>query len=270
MRPKRYLTQLAVATAVAAGFVLALQGVVLAAVVSYSPGTTGNDISYPNCGASFPAGSTFGIVGVTGGRAFSKNSCLGSEFTTASGISDATALPALYMNLNAPVGPTARQGLTGPAGSCSRKDKACIAYNYGYNAAEAAHNYAQTASASSGSWWLDIETANSWSAQPSLNQDTISGAVYFFYSESLAIGFYSTPSQWAAITGSSTWSPSYPPPSSPTSTSTPTSTPYPVWEAGASQSNPEAICKGGGFAGASPELVQYWSSTTNLDTDYAC
>ena len=254
MRPKRYLTQLAVATAVAAGLALALQGVVLAAV-TYSSGTVGNDISYPNCPNNFPTGSSFGIVGVTGGRAFTTNSCLRQEFAWASGLNGGSNPgAALYMNLNAPVGPTARDGLTGPLGSCSHKDKACIAYNYGYNAASAAYKYAVKEGATSSSWWLDIETSNSWSPKPYLNKKTISGAVDFFSQKKLAIGFYSTPSQWASITGSSIWHPSGS---------------YPIWQAGASsKKSAESICSGVGFAGASPELVQYVSD--NFDTDYAC
>lgn len=38
---------------------------------------TGNDISYPQCGSSFPASSAFGIVGVTGGLANDLNPCFG-------------------------------------------------------------------------------------------------------------------------------------------------------------------------------------------------
>ncbi len=38
---------------------------------------TGNDISYPQCGGSFPSGQAFGIVGVNGGLANNLNPCLG-------------------------------------------------------------------------------------------------------------------------------------------------------------------------------------------------
>ena len=269
MRPKRYLTQLAVATTVAAGLALALQGVVLAAV-NYSSGTTGNDISYPNCGGPFPTDS-FGIVGVTGGRAFTQNSCLSQEFAWASGLNGGSNPgAALYMNLNAPVGSTAREGLTGPyntSGTCSHKDKACIAYNYGYNAAEAAYTYATDLSpaVTSSSWWLDIETSNSWSSNTSLNQYTISGAVAFFATFSstnpIAIGLYSTPYQWTQITGQrGSWHPTVSPYTS-----------YPIWQAGASsESNANTICGNStaGFAGYRPELVQYVASS--VDYDYAC
>ena len=40
--------------------------------------TTGNDISWPQCGGSFPAGQAFGIVGVNDGLANNENPCLGT------------------------------------------------------------------------------------------------------------------------------------------------------------------------------------------------
>lgn len=42
-----------------------------------SSSLAGNDISYPQCGGSFPAGPAFGIVGVTGGLANNLNPCFG-------------------------------------------------------------------------------------------------------------------------------------------------------------------------------------------------
>ena len=42
---------------------------------------TGNDISYPQCGGSFPVGSAFGIVGLTGGLADDLNPCFGPSTT---------------------------------------------------------------------------------------------------------------------------------------------------------------------------------------------
>src|SRR5206468_11229313 len=98
-----------------------------------------------------------GVVAVTGGRAFYHNSCLQSEFAAAAALGG----PTVYMNLNAAAGTTAYQGLSGPKGNCSKKDKACIAYNYGYNAAADAFVYARSQGASSSMWWLDIEIANS-------------------------------------------------------------------------------------------------------------
>jgi hypothetical protein len=42
-----------------------------------SSASTGNDVSYPQCGGSLPAAPAFGIVGVTGGLANDLNPCFG-------------------------------------------------------------------------------------------------------------------------------------------------------------------------------------------------
>jgi hypothetical protein len=53
----------------------------------YQGGTTGNDISYPQCStSSYPSTAAFGIVGVTGGRAFTHNSCFSSEYAWAAAL----------------------------------------------------------------------------------------------------------------------------------------------------------------------------------------
>ena len=42
-----------------------------------TPTPTGNDVSYPQCGGSFPSGQAFGIVGLNDGLANNLNPCLG-------------------------------------------------------------------------------------------------------------------------------------------------------------------------------------------------
>lgn len=140
----------------------------------------------------------FGIVGVTGGRAFSQNACLPAEFQWAKGASIA---PSLYMNLNTAIGTTADKGATGPAGNCKRGDKSCWNYNYGWNAAQAAFTYAAGQGAAAQVWWLDIETANSWAVQTALNRRTIQGAMDALTGHRVQVGIYSNPHAWSAITG---------------------------------------------------------------------
>ena len=68
---------------------------------SKTPPTTGNDISYPQCGTAFPSGQAFGIVGVNGGLANRLNPWLGeynggpatSELYWAWGSSGSSKLP---------------------------------------------------------------------------------------------------------------------------------------------------------------------------------
>ena len=106
----------------------------------YVSGTRGNDISFPQCHISkYPQDARFAIVGVAGGRAFTPNPCLAKQFTWASTLSEPASL---YMNLNAPIGPTAYMGMTGRYGKCPRENKSCQAKKYGYNAALDAARYA--------------------------------------------------------------------------------------------------------------------------------
>lgn len=214
-----------------------------AATDPYTAGSNGYDVSYPNCGGSLPGPGTFGIVGATGGRAFEANPCLGTELDWA------PAPPSLYMNLNDPIGRTASNGNTGPAGSCGRKDRACIAYNYGYNAAAYAADLVP-AGTGVAAWWLDIETANSWSTTTSLNDRVIQGAIDYFTTRGLTVGIYSTAGQWTKIAGS--YAPG-----------------LPNWVAGATGATASAFCgTSHAFGGGAVWLVQYPSN--GVDGDYAC
>jgi len=64
---------------------------------------TGNDISYPQCGGSFPSGPAFGIVGVNDGLANNLNPCLGPSVTYPS-----YAHSELYWAASVPTGVTAQ------------------------------------------------------------------------------------------------------------------------------------------------------------------
>ena len=197
---------------------------------STSPSTTGNDISYPQCGKSFPTGQAFGIVGVNGGLANTPNPCLGeykggpatSELYWASGSSGSPKLPqvALYVNTADP-GPV--PGVTdwpttgtNADGSCNGSDSPACAWQYGWNraiqdmawlvaAATPMPGVANTASAYR--WWLDVETANSWETGSSglaNNVADLQGMVAAFTAHGAAVGIYSTTYQWGQITGGST------------------------------------------------------------------
>ena len=213
----------------------------------YPSHTTGNDVSYPQCSTSNDPQNAFGIVGVAGGRAFTYNPGLSQEFAWAQTLANP---PSLYMNLNAPIGLTASQGMTGPYGNCAKRDHLCQAENYGYNAAQNAFNYAASQSVSSPMWWLDVESANTWSSNTSLNQGTINGAAKFFSDHGgMAVGIYSTPNMWSSITGGYI-------------------NQLPVWLPGSSLS-PATYCSSNySFTGGTVYLVQYPSN--GFDADYAC
>jgi hypothetical protein len=141
-----------------AAFVVAVASPAPAAAATAS--TTGNDISWPQCGRSFPAGQAFGIVGVNGGLANTLNPCLGryqggslstSELYWAwlsTGGSAPGLLPkaALYVNTADP-GPGVADwprnnvdpngtAITEPfATSCTGTDSQACAWQYGWNRA---------------------------------------------------------------------------------------------------------------------------------------
>lgn len=229
-----------------------LASTALASTDPYTPGSTGIDISWPNCSATLTA-TDFAIVGVTGGRAFTSNSCFATEWTWAT---SNTQLQSLYMNLNAPVGSTSRNAKLGPL-SCKHHDKVCLSYNYGWQAAKSAFEQAGAAGASATTWWLDVETSNSWTSSTAANAQVIQGAVDYLWGQSVVAGVYSTNAMYAQIAGS--YSP------------TNGSGPVPTWYATVATSPGAAAgyCNSTyAFTGGTVWLVQYASGS--VDADYAC
>ncbi len=210
-------------------------------------GSTGFDISFPQCSVTLPSPPyAFAIVGATGGRPFTTNPCLSSQYQWAL---KSGRPPGLYLNLKSPVGMNAEEALTGPAGNCQTNDEACKADNFGYKLALHAVGYAKAQNVAAGSWWLDIETMNTWSADTTVNARVIASAIRLLQSEGKLVGIYSSPLQWIEIAGS------YQPG-------------LPVWVAMA----PNAAAAPGyctrEFAGGAVQLVQY--IVNNFDVNYAC
>ena len=172
----------------------------------------GFDISYPQCGAAYPSNPAFAIVGVNGGKVFSANSCLTSQIAWGGG-----AAAQLYANTGNP-GPALSSfwpnGQTSPrVCDAANNDTADCAYDYGWNAAADSFNRALaayqalnlTASPSGTTWWLDVETANSWRSNTALNVAALQGGYDELRAAGVAkVGFYSTTVQWGTITGGST------------------------------------------------------------------
>lgn len=219
----------------------------------YPAGSTGFDVSYPQCGATLPRGGAFGIVGVTNGLPWSANPCLATEYQWARGASSGASF---YMNTANP-GPISkywnRPGPRTCADATSYSDVGC-AYNYGWNAANDAWTVANgaTSGAATGRyWWLDVETVNSWNGTTAANGEAILG-----YLEALrslgagGVGIYSTRYQWTTITGGRQFS----------------STPN--WVAGALNARDAAQRCSSSFAGGPVWLVQYISR--GVDSDFVC
>jgi hypothetical protein len=162
---------------------------------------SGYDISYPQRAGPYPqsrasigAHYQFAIVGVNGGQPFTRNPYFVREYrwVTAHGL-----VPSFYMNVGFPLRPK-HEWLRAPH-TCRESDRACQAYDYGYNAASYAYRYAHAPSVRT--WWLDIETANKWSANTFLNARLIQGAIEYLQSQGKTVGIYSTPHMWREIAG---------------------------------------------------------------------
>lgn len=227
-----------------------------AAFDPYTSGAVGYDFSYPQCGAS-PPPARFGIVGVNGGYPFTYyNGCLAGEFAAAAQTGNA----ALYINTGYDPTYTAVDDRH-TTQDCATKSTAVTAtpdqqaaWAVGCSEAERDLAYAASKGASAPTaWWLDVETANSWSTTDlSLNRYTIDGIVATLRAQSTApVGVYSTPSQWAAVTGG-----------------------YQArvdadWVATGMRTlrRARAQCGAAGFTGSPVWLVQY---VTTVDNDYVC
>jgi len=246
--------------------------------------TTGYDISWPQCGSTYPTGQAFGIVGVNGGLANDANSCLDSELSWAvasPGLTSPPQAPAsLYINTADP-GPTVSDwpssnttGYTNPyAPDCTSSvwSTGC-AWVYGWDMGSYSFSVAaltatnkMTNVVANAPWWLDIETGNSWATSSTagytdLNIAAIQGFIAGLKDSGATgpIGVYSTGSQWNSITGLN---------------STSTGTYFgalPAWLAGArSLKQAKSNCAPTpSFTGQDPTLAQYFAS--GLDADLAC
>ncbi|HET7465355.1 MAG TPA: hypothetical protein VFL29_01700 [Candidatus Dormibacteraeota bacterium] len=224
-----------------------------AAVDPYSG--SGYDYSYIQCGSAAPS-AQFGIVGVNAGYPFTYyNSCLASEYASAP-----AGAVSLYVNTGYDPTYTAVDGVhtTQDCATASSQVNALpaqqAAWAVGCSEAERDVAYAQAQSASAPvAWWLDVETANSWSTSDlSLNRYSLQGLVNELRTLSTApIGIYSTSSQWTQITGG------YHPPVDAT------------WVATGARTAKRArtYCTAASFTGAPIWLVQYVGS---YDHDWAC
>jgi len=221
----------------------------------------GYDISWPQCGSAYPANPAFGIVGVNKGIVFSPNPCLASEITWAGGTN-----AQLYANTGNP-GPALSshwpKGQTSPR-FCdpANADTADCAYDYGYNAAgdsyadavAAFQSLGLTGSPAATTWWLDVETSNSWRSDTSLNVAALQGeAAYLTGVAHVAkLGVYSTAYQWGVIAGGSG-----------------AFAADPSWIAGVGTlKNAQSHCTSTGFTGGAVTLAQYASS--GFDADLVC
>ena len=237
--------------------ILSVLGVLMAnqvGAMAYTSGSTGYDISYPQCIASYPTGA-FGIIGVNGGYPFVHyNPCLADQYSQ-------TPNAALYINTGYDPIYTQVDGKHTTPECVTQSDTIegtadqQAAWAVGCSEASRSIAYATSQGATSpSSWWLDVETSNSWSSTDlTLNQYTIQGIVDTLLRQSpAAVGVYSTAYQWRTIVGN-----------------LPISGVLADWVATGSTSagRARAYC-GIGFSGRPVWFVQYFHE--GFDTDYTC
>lgn len=157
----------------------------------------------------------------------------------------------LYMNTDFPGVKHVHQFARFPR-QCDGGNALCLAYNYGFNAAQYALTYAASQTIHSTTWWLDVETENSWSDKAAENVASIQGAIDAVRHGGFlpTIGIYSTPQQWQVITGG--WKNG-----------------LPEWVGTGSGKQSDAItaCQNNDFTGGDTILAQY---VLRLDHDYVC
>ena len=215
----------------------------------YAAGSIGVDVSYPNGSATIPTTVSFGIVGVNGGFTYSTNSSLTAEASHFSNLS-------FYVNTGLNASSTStyyQQAVAEAQANGGGVDQA--AYYYGYNAGQAALAYAQSVGEIvQTTWWLDVESANTWNSDTLQNQQSLQGEHdALLAGGATVVGVYSTTLQWDAITGG--WQ-----------------NLWPSWGATVLPTAKEALTYSTGheFTGGPSYLMQYQPAGADVDYDVAC
>lgn len=223
------LTAAAVAPSLAAG------------AAGYPAGLAGFDISWPQCHGGPPTDPfDFAVIGVNDGRAMTQNACFAQQVAWAR---QGAHAPSLYLNTNAPPDD---YNVT----ACAQ-DAMCRSYHYGQDAAAYALSWANTAAADIGAYWLDVETANTWTADAVANAKVLQGMIEYLQAHGKSVGIYSTSYQYGKIAGS--YAPG-----------------LPLWVPGVAhgpQDGPIACYTAPAFAGGRVAMVQW---TWTYDGNYVC
>jgi hypothetical protein len=213
------LRALLVTALASAGVALALP----AGAASAAPVGGGYDVSYPQCGSTLPTGQAWGAVGVNGGIATRGNPCLSTQLSWAwdsTGTVAAQPKAQLYLNTANPgqvrdqVDTWPKSGMT-PYGACSGGNTTACSWEYGWERATnsvdsffvpAAQVAGLDSVAADYTWWLDVETGNTWqtgsTSALARNRATLEGMTAYLTGLGGKVGFYSTGQQWRAIAGS--------------------------------------------------------------------
>ena len=183
----------------------------------------GYDVSHPQCGDDLPDDPAFAVVGVNGGLATRPNPCLAEQLAWAA--AEATGeVPAqpdvqLYVNTANPgqvrdLVTTWPTGGPTPYGHCDGDNSRACSWQYGWErAAVTVTDFFVPAAEDAGvdpdpgehTWWLDVETTNTWQTGSAparaRNRAALEGMAARLAATGADVGLYSTGHQWRRITG---------------------------------------------------------------------
>jgi hypothetical protein len=179
--------------------------------VGVAAGVRGGDISWPNCskGMGVPGRRTLGlplptakakffVIGLTNGRAFTRNPCLAQHLAAAR----ARGVHAsAYTMLSYPNRAERRlHGWSGPFGTATYTDRIA---NVGYAQAAFALDTMASAKFQSPFVWIDVEPRSErrWSRTTANNQALIRGALRAAADRGIGSGIYTYALGWRQITG---------------------------------------------------------------------
>jgi hypothetical protein len=226
------------------------------AVAAAAPAATGQDVSWPQCpagrggyGLPMPArDAAFAIVGLTAGRGFTANPCVGSQAAWAS----RHRVPSsAYL---VPTYPTRaemrRWGALGPRPATTLADRV---YNVGWAQARAALAVLARSGLRARAVWIDVEASRTrpWSADTDANTALIRGVAAGVRRAGYLAGLYTNSSSWTGFTdgaalGLAEWRTVGP----------------------RGRSAALAACTARPLNGGRVLMVQYWTST--VDSDVVC
>jgi hypothetical protein len=228
MSIRRVLASLVLSLAVIAGAVPAsaddLGPTLVAPVGGVAAGVRGADISWPNCpkGLGVPGRRTQGlplptakaqffVIGLTNGRAFTRNPCLAGHLQAAR---ERGVPVSAYTMLSYPNAVEREaHGTSGPFGSATYADRIA---NVGYAQAAFALDTMAAAEFPSPFVWIDVEprAERRWSRTVANNQALIGGALRAAADRGVGSGIYTYALAWQQITGGMTldvplWAPGH-------------------------------------------------------------
>lgn len=177
---------------------------------------TGYDVSYPQCAKALPGVGDIAVVGVNAGTGTTTNPCVADQLAWGDRITADGRIERadVYVNTANPghLGdwwPTAdltRGGVpvSNPAGRCAGAEDAACSFVYGYSIGTEDVASRGVTAAADRTWWLDVETMNSWSWDRQANLAALEGMAAAIRAGGGDIGIYSTPRQWKLIVGDAT------------------------------------------------------------------